>query len=80
METRQARYKKTEKGKQKQAESQQRYLKSRVSWQTYLTPELSEQLKSLKPEGMSNAKFLESVVIPFFLNNSRSTSLQVSIN
>jgi hypothetical protein len=65
METRQSRYKKTPKGKAKQAESQQRYLDSSESWQSFVPIELSERVKAAMPTGMSKSQLVKQLLTEF---------------
>jgi hypothetical protein len=65
METRQARYKKTRQGKQKQAEAQQRYLEATESWQSLIPVELSDRVKAAMPVGVSKSQLIKQLLIKF---------------
>ena len=65
METRQARYKKTQQGKQKQSEAQQRYLEATESWQSLIPVELSDRVKAAMPVGVSKSQLVKQLLIDF---------------
>lgn len=65
MESRQARYKKTPQGKQKQAEAQQRYLGATESWQSFIPKELSDRVKTVMPAGVSKSQLIKQLLIEF---------------
>jgi hypothetical protein len=72
MKTRQAKYKESEKGKQKQAEAQQRYLEATESWQSFIPEELSNRVKSLMPAGMSKSQLIKELLSDFVEKTSKT--------
>lgn len=70
METRQTRYKKTENGRKKQSEAQQRYLEATESWQSHIPVDLSNQVKAVMPIGVSKSQLIKQLLMDFVQQNS----------
>lgn len=62
METRQKRYKQTDKGKRAQNKSTSTYRFNRVKWEVWLDKELSDALDASIPDGLTRAEFLRRML------------------
>ena len=61
METKQSRYKRTEKGKQAQQTAVIAYRVRRVKWEVWLDAEISGALEASIPDGVSKADYLRKI-------------------
>ena len=69
--TPQQKYKRTDKGRQRQREANQKYLeRNKISnWQVTFTLEQETILEKYRPQNMSKSSFLRELVVPAYLES-----------